>query len=336
MVSVLHKVGLNRGLTLSVQSMNDRTLESIERKNMEISKLSHMYKECDKQGVTYYTEFILGMPYETKQSWREGLCKAVEAGCHYFLDVYPLEILKNSKLNTQINQHKLEILNFKTIYEGQPSRIPESHNYVVATAYINRQDYIDSWMWSWLILNFHHYAWTQVLAKFAHSHLGISYIQFYEDFYNQCVLKDPMFLNLHQRQEAALKDFFCNTNSNRVFDNDNVVVITDQIKWHTNRHTVQQSTSNWAVDYFSSVDARLLNNVITFNNHYVVDMDRKCNLELELEYNIHEACNFNSKLENNPVRYTLTNSIDWGDAKDFKDKLFYKNRSGFSVQRVSR
>jgi hypothetical protein len=334
LVSILHKVGLNRGLTLSVQSMNDKTLETIERKNMEISKLSFMYKECDRQEVTYYTEFILGMPYETKETWRQGLCKAVESGCHYFLDIYPLEILKNSKMATQLDQFDLEIFKFTTIHQGQPSKIPEQHNYVVSTNSMNRQEYIDSWMWSWLILNFHHYGWTQILSKFAYKYLKKDYLDFYEEFLESCVFKNKIFFDLYYKQESELKSFFWNTNSTKVFDNDTILVISDQIEWHNNRDQVLDVINSWARKYFSQIDQLLVDELLKFSNLAVVNCNRKNAVTCEFHFNFHEYCSSDLDFKHSRIIYEFSNALQWDHINDFKDKLFYKNRSGFSLQKI--
>jgi putative methyltransferase len=60
--------GLNRGLTLSVQSMNDGTLTAIKRKNMRINDLSTLFRDCNRRQIPFYTELILGLPLALRQS----------------------------------------------------------------------------------------------------------------------------------------------------------------------------------------------------------------------------------------------------------------------------
>ena len=332
----LEMVGLNRGFTLSVQSLNDQTLISIERKNMEISKLSNMYEECDKQGVTYYTEFILGLPYETKQTWKEGLCKAIDSGCHYFIDIHPLEVLKNSEFSNQVMEFNYEVFTFSVINKNQPSRIPEQHKYVISSEFMSRQDYIDSWMFGWLLLNFHHYGWTQFISKFAKNHLNISYLKFYEDFLNNCIKKDVFLNNLYVEQEQQLTDFFWNTESNSIFDNDNVIVVLNQIQWHNHRKKIQTAIKKWVKNYFKDVTEEILNDVIKISDLYVVNKDIHVDITENFNYNINEVANHGAPLLSEKVTYTFKNKITWIDDIDFKEKLFYKNRNGFSIKTVER
>lgn len=336
LAKILEDVNLNKGFTLSVQSMNEETLVSIERKNMEMSKLADMYAECDKQDVAYYTEFILGLPFETKQTWREGLCAAVEAGCHFFIDIHPLEVLKNSQFAKQVKEFNYEVFNFSVTMPNQISRIPENHNYVIASEFMSRQDYIDSWMWGWVMLHFHHYAWTQGLAKFARQHMDISYLDFYEDLLENCIRKDKLLNTLYEQQEQQLKDFFWNTESGVVFDNDNVIVVLNQIEWHKNREQVLNSIEKWAVNFFKDLDKDLVSEVIRFSETYLVNKDNSFDYTKNFEYNINEVCNENAKLTKEKYTYNFKHKFKWTDDKDFKDKLFYKNRNGFSIKKVER
>jgi radical SAM superfamily enzyme YgiQ (UPF0313 family) len=200
---MLHNANLNRGLTLSVQSMNPGTLVNIQRVNMESQNLGKMYEMCNDKGIEFYTEFILGLPYETKESWQKGICEAVELGCHSALEIFPTELLRNSDLAQQIKEHKMEIFQFETVEPRQLTEIPEKHNFVVSTKYMSRDDFLDSWMWGWLIINFHAYGWTQIPTRFANKFLKISMFDLYTDFFNNCVKEDRLLWSLYQRQRKS-------------------------------------------------------------------------------------------------------------------------------------
>ena len=60
--------GFNRGLTLSVQSMDFDVLDEIKRRNMEMSDLAMIFDKCNKENIPSYTELILGLPKEMMSS----------------------------------------------------------------------------------------------------------------------------------------------------------------------------------------------------------------------------------------------------------------------------
>jgi radical SAM superfamily enzyme YgiQ (UPF0313 family) len=59
----------NNGLTISLQSMDENTLNTIKRSNMGINKINEIFAECRKDGVPLNVELILGLPGETLQTW---------------------------------------------------------------------------------------------------------------------------------------------------------------------------------------------------------------------------------------------------------------------------
>ena len=64
----------------AVQSMNETTLKNIERKNLPIE----VFKNLSKEGIDTYSETMLGLPSETKQSYFDGIFKLIDAGIDEF------------------------------------------------------------------------------------------------------------------------------------------------------------------------------------------------------------------------------------------------------------
>jgi hypothetical protein len=161
-------------------------------------------------------------------------------------------------------------------------------------------------------------------------------LDFYEDLLENCIKKDKFLNMLHTQQENQLKDFFWNTESDVVFDNDNVIVVLNQIEWHKNRTDVLETIQKWAREYFKDLDNEVLEDLIKFSELYLVNKDRVDDIDGDFKYNINDVCNEGSPLVKENITYTFKNKLLWEDDKDFKDKLFYKNRNGFSILKVER
>lgn len=330
---MLNSANLNRGLTLSVQSMNPATLDNIQRKNMESNNLEKMYSMCNDNNVEFYTEFILGLPFETKSSWRKGICDAVELGCHSALEIFPTEILRNSDLAKQIQEHQMEIFQFETVEPRQLTAIPERHNFVVSTKYMSRDDLLDSWMWGWLIINFHAYGWTQIITRFANKHLNLTMLDLYENFFENCVKKDAFLWNLYEVQRKELETFFFHdATAANIMQNDDVVVYRHQMEWQKYRKHVQQKINLWALDLLGGkVDPTLIENLLSVSNSFTVNYDNKEEIDLNLVYNIPDyVLKTSTDLNNNSYKYIAKNLTDWDDLEDFKAKLALRHRYGFS------
>jgi putative methyltransferase len=180
----------NRGFTLSLQSMNDAVLDAIKRKNMDINDLESMLRACEREGINTYTELILGLPYETKETWKENFNKLLAAGQHNSVDVWMCQLLENSELNSpeQLAEHEIESIQVPKWIYGLPDdediEITEYETIVRSTKYMNFDELVDSYMFSHIIMIYHYVGWTQVLARFLHKYKNMSYLNFYNQLHD--------------------------------------------------------------------------------------------------------------------------------------------------------
>ena len=250
------------------------------------------------------------------------------------MEIFSLDILRNSELSTQIDEHQMEIFPFETVEPHQETQIPEKHNYVISTKYMSRQDIVDGWIWGWLLTNFHNYGWTQIFQKFSYKHLNINSIDFYTDFFENCVLKNKFFSNLYEKQKKDLEDFFWNTDkqNTNVYLNDYVIMWARQKMWHKNRKQTQLAINNWAKNYFKNkISSALLDDLILLSNNFPVNKDIKENTQITLNWNLGDFCNLSTvSLIEKKETYEFSNVMDWKNSNEFFDKLNYKHRYGFS------
>ena len=174
--------GFNRGLTLSVQSMDMDVLEEIKRRNMEFSNLKHIFDICNREQIPSYTELILGLPKETFESWSKGLCDVIEMGQHNAIESWLAQLLENAHLNTpgQRAEHEIDTVVVKDYISGfeEEDGISESVTLVRGTKDMPMPKFIDSWMYAWMINNFHNYGWTQIISRFLRKYKDMSYLDF--------------------------------------------------------------------------------------------------------------------------------------------------------------
>ena len=87
------------------------TARNIGRKNLTMEHFASLMKKYNEAGIPTYSELILGLPAETKESFCKGICKLLENGQHNSVSVYHCEVLPNSELAQPeyIEKHKIEI-----------------------------------------------------------------------------------------------------------------------------------------------------------------------------------------------------------------------------------
>ena len=71
--------GLSKGVTLAMQSVDSHTLKEIKRDNISIEDYQELQKRFTEDGIATYTEFILGLPGDTYDSFANAV---VEKNSH--------------------------------------------------------------------------------------------------------------------------------------------------------------------------------------------------------------------------------------------------------------
>ena len=183
--------GFNRGMTLSVQSMDVDVLKIIKRKNMQSSHLGEMMDLLNKECIGSYTELILPLPGETTKSWRQGLADVLEIGQHNSIEIWFHQVLENATSN--LPEHKNEY-GFKTVElpdyvagDREPDHdqhISEITEIVKETSTMTYNEFLDNWMYAWMIINFHCGGWSQVITRVWDKQGKQTYRQSYDKLFN--------------------------------------------------------------------------------------------------------------------------------------------------------
>jgi len=89
---------LIRGFTVALQSLNMVTLESIKRFNLVPDKQKVLIDGLKQRQMPTYTEIIWPLPYETYETFSEGLDHVIELGLDNWMGVYPLTLQEGTEL----------------------------------------------------------------------------------------------------------------------------------------------------------------------------------------------------------------------------------------------
>lgn len=189
----------NKGLTFSVQSMNPDTLKVIKRHNLKTSDAKYLFELSARKKLQYYTELMLGLPLETKESWMQGLADLLELGQHNHIIMIPVVPLENTELgDIQLSEYGIRTVDvadgFRYI-EDKNSQVVETWPWVCETNTMSTQDIIDSWLYGWMITNFHtNSGYSMLLSKYCRHVLNVSYRHFY----------DAMWKNLNENADTVV------------------------------------------------------------------------------------------------------------------------------------
>lgn len=152
----LARGGLNKGVTLALQSANPTVLSNIHRKNIGFKSYAFLQKHFTELGIPTYTDLIIGLPGESYDSFLTGVDRIIANGQYNRIQFGNLIILPNAAMAepTYIEKYGLETVESECI-NIHGSRTPdgevrEIQQMVVATAALSRRDWVRARAWAWM------------------------------------------------------------------------------------------------------------------------------------------------------------------------------------------
>lgn len=185
----LNDCGMNKGATISFQSMSETVLENIHRKNISTKAFTELMEKYNKAGIATYSELILGLPGETLESLTEGIDTLLNAGQHNSIYIHNCEWLPFAPMGDREYIDKFKIKTVK-IPLNQPHRlmaeneIMEYSQLVVETESMSREDWVKMNILSATVQSFHHEGLLMMFALYLHYEKGVGYSEFYTSLIN--------------------------------------------------------------------------------------------------------------------------------------------------------
>jgi radical SAM superfamily enzyme YgiQ (UPF0313 family) len=181
---LIYEGGSKIGLNLSVQSMDEHTLEVIKRKNLDTNKIEEVFDMCEENNIPLYTELILGLPGETLDTWKENFYRLYKAGNHTGITVYQAQLLENAEMNlTQREKYQLkgQIVYDYLVGTYNEHEVREGIEVVTSTIDLPIEKMNEAQVFSWFQNTFHINGITNYISRVLCKKYGIEYSQFYTD-----------------------------------------------------------------------------------------------------------------------------------------------------------
>jgi len=151
---VLSDAGLAKAITLAKQSNDQGVLDNIQRSNIKASVYSNLEKRYADAGMTTYSELILGLPGETKESFKAGVQEAIQHCNKLF--VYHCTVLPNTEMADPAYIKKYGIKTVRVPLAEihgkiRPWRfVVEYEDIVIETNTMNQAEWIECATFSWI------------------------------------------------------------------------------------------------------------------------------------------------------------------------------------------
>lgn len=186
---ILSDAGLNKGVALSMQSVDMTTLEAIKRDNISLDTYMELQRRFTRDKVETYSDLILGLPGETYESFVRGVDQLMENGQHNRIQFNNLSILPNAEMGDPAYQKKYgmitiesKIINIHGERVELDDDVPEVQDLVIATAATPLADWRRTRVFCWMTALLHFDKLFQIPLILAHGISGISYRDMIEAF----------------------------------------------------------------------------------------------------------------------------------------------------------
>lgn len=166
----LHASGMDKGVTLALQSLHPPTLKAIERANIKFDSFGELVGRYQAESMPVYVEFILALPEETYDTFCDGIGQVLGAGLDDGLNIYLCMILPNSEVGDPAYRERYGM---KTVRGPllQQHCTPaadgpvEEAELVVATGTMPPWDFAHAFTFAWAVQAFHGMGLTRNLAR---------------------------------------------------------------------------------------------------------------------------------------------------------------------------
>ncbi len=210
---LLSEVGLNKGVTLSLQSVDPATLQNIRRGNISTEFYQELQRRFTRDRVETYTDVILGLPGETYESFCRGIATIIENGQHNRIQFNNCSILPNAPMaDPQYRkEHGIEtvqtkIVNMHGVIEAGEDEADEVQELVVATKTCPRDDWVRMRTFSWIV-NFDYFnKILQIPLLLLHKNFDIRMVELLAVFTDRDFNNYPILAEIRRFFEEKARD----------------------------------------------------------------------------------------------------------------------------------
>jgi hypothetical protein len=320
---------LNKGFTVSVQSLHQPTLKAIKRDNLGINDLKNIFKLSEQHGVNAYTELILGLPLETRETFVNGLTELLELGQHNQIEVWFTDLLINSELATGMSKINYGIKTVSTknylalLNQNDNNEFDEDIELVCATNTMPTEDMIDSYLYAWVIVNVHLQGYSQLISKYCRYKYNISFRSFYDQLL-KLIKTDEETGKIYNKVKTIVTGLL------------NTGVLPDGVTAHNLVFLEGASLYNIKDSLFDLI-SKLIDSIAVDGNHNgIKQLQKSFIFDHGAVYPINVDCDFDfDKLECADTSYSISSKVVF-ELKEFSDSYYSLRRKGLIKNKIEK
>ena len=353
---ILNDTGLQKGVNLALQSLNDMTLKYIERSNIDNKVYVELQRLFTKSNIPTFTDLIIGLPGETYESFIRGVSDIIESGQHNRIQFINLTILENTLMaKPEFQQeHGLKVVEGEFIPHHSSldivNEINEVASLVIGTSSMPKSDWVKTRIFSWMVSLLHFDKLLQIPFIILHETGGFSYRDLFELF----VQKDSRYsviteiISIFEEKAVQIQNGgieYCESAEWL-----NITWLADELA------LIKLSTGGKMQDFFAEAEKRLIaftansstisseviSQAVSLNQDLMKQPFVNQDKVLDCDYNIWEVYRAALKGEHLGLckgRYSYTvdrTSLNWNSWEDWcREVIWYGNKRGDYIYSVN-
>jgi putative methyltransferase len=343
---LIYEGGSKIGLNLSVQTMDEHTLDVVKRKNLDTNKIEEVFELCEEHNIPLFTELILGLPGETEKTWKENFYTLYKAGNHTGITVYQAQLLENAEMNlTQREEYDLKgvVVYDYIIGTYNEHDIREGVEVIISTKDLPIDTMNECQVFSWFQNTFHINGITNYISRVLHKKYNIEYSQFYDGLFEY--IKQHEWLN---SEIERIREHYYNWGESGAIDHKPIQGIEIH-GWNLIHSTIinianlnkHDDMFDVIEDYLRTtydIEESLLNDLMTVQRNYLIKYS-DCSVypkKIELQHDI-----FGYVQDIAELNTAATYEFDFPEDKDmslqqFCEQIFFARRRNFGKAWVTK
>jgi len=310
---------LFKGVTFALQSLNQQTLDFVDRFNLPESVIRSSMSYFKSKDIPTYSELIWPMPGETVESFKEGLQKLVDLGQEDFVMVHPLVLTPNSPMGQSSYIRKYNLVTIEVPLDTFWLKIDDPKNYVIETVQavvstdsVTQSQMIQGHLFAHWFIVMYYYGWAHFIIKYLKNKLKITETNFIDDliFYIK-TCKPKILYKEHVETERSLNDvldkfgFWGRMIEGVYWEYKSATCVT----FHLNRNAIKEEISEFLKHQYNITD----NDLIDLNFDMCFDWRQRYPIKKRISKELSRFC-FNTECNKIQIYHedqSLTNDLDF-------------------------
>jgi radical SAM superfamily enzyme YgiQ (UPF0313 family) len=302
---LLADAGLNKGVSISLQTVDTPTLKAIKRQNISSASFEELQRRFTRDGVETYSDLILGLPEETYESFIEGVSRIIENGQHNRIQFNNLSILPNAEMGDPEYRRRYgmqtvrsKIINIHGSLLVSEDDVQEYQDLVIATAEMPELEWRRTRAFCWMAALLHFDKILQIPLVLIHELTGIRYRDLLEAFTEGDLSEFPTLRFIHtffQRKAWDIQEGgeeYCRSERwlNIYWPADELVFIelSTEDRLGTFYEEAQELLSRFISERPAEIPEGVLEEAVALNHALIKLPFQNEDLDLELSHNLWE------------------------------------------------